>query len=309
MLTPAEEHGLAGLALASRVQHALYRLAPGELAGVIERLRAGALADHVVYLHEGDVEPIRILPAPITILPDQLAYVHHVTLTVQNALKRLPALYLSDFSVREILRLPDAEEAWLRECWGTSQEEHNPVFGRLDALVDFTSPMWKESLRFVEPNLMGIGGLHIVPACERLIETIVVPALRSGDTELDLAAGKDIRELLTAVLLEHMTAIGSGPGVCFVEPKYAGNGPDEQALLARYLRERHGLTVMHADPSELVLRKGAVWYEDQRVDIAYRDYGVVDLLELAEEGVDVVPMRVLLLENRVVSSIAADLDQ
>ena len=116
MLTPAEEHGLAGLALASRVQHALYRLAPGELAGVIERLRAGALADHVVYLHEGDVEPIRILPAPITILPDQLAYVHHVTLTVQNALKRLPALYLSDFSVREILRLPDAEEAWLREC-------------------------------------------------------------------------------------------------------------------------------------------------------------------------------------------------
>jgi hypothetical protein len=309
MLTPAEEHGLAGLALASRVQHALYRLAPGELAGVIERLRAGALADHVVYLHEGDIEPIRILPAPITILPDQLAYVHHVTLTVQNALKRLPALYLSDFSVREILRLPDAEEAWLRECWGTSQEEHNPVFGRLDALVDFTSPMWKESLRFVEPNLMGIGGLHIVPACERLIETIVVPALRSGDMELDLAAGKDIRELLTAVLLEHMGAIGSGPGVCFVEPKYAGNGPDEQALLARYLRERHGLTVMHADPSELVLRKGAVWYEGQRVDLAYRDYGVVDLLELAEEGVDVEPMRVLLRENRVVSSIAADLDQ
>jgi len=309
MLTPAEEHGLAGLALASRVQHALYRLAPAELAGVIERLRAGALADHVVYLHEGDVEPIRILPAPITILPDQLAYVHHVTLTVQNALKRLPSLYLHDFTVREILRLPDAEEAWLRECWGLSHEEHNPVFGRLDALVDFTSPMWKESLRFVEPNLMGIGGLHIMPACERLIETIVVPALRSGDVDLDLAAGKDIRELLTAVLLEHRAAIRAGPNVCFVEPKYAGNGPDEQALLAHYLHERHGLAVMHADPSELTLRGGVVWYQDQRVDLAYRDYGVVDLLELEAEGVDVEPMRVLLRENRVVSSIAADLDQ
>jgi hypothetical protein len=44
MLTPAEELGLAGLALASRVQHALYRLAPAELAGLIERLREGALA-------------------------------------------------------------------------------------------------------------------------------------------------------------------------------------------------------------------------------------------------------------------------
>ena len=90
MLTPAEERGLAGLALASRVQHALSRLAPAELAGIIERLRAGALAHHVVYLHEGEVEPIRILPAPITILPDQLAYMHHVSLTMQNALKRLP---------------------------------------------------------------------------------------------------------------------------------------------------------------------------------------------------------------------------
>ena len=54
MLTPAEEQGLAGLAVASRVQHALYRLAPTELAGLIERLRAGALAQHVIYLHDGD---------------------------------------------------------------------------------------------------------------------------------------------------------------------------------------------------------------------------------------------------------------
>ncbi len=309
MLTPAEERGLAGLALASRVQHALSRLAPAELAGIIERLRAGALAHHVVYLHEGEVEPIRILPAPITILPDQLAYVHHVTLTVQNALKRLPSLYLGDFSVREILRLPDEEEAWLRQCWTASHDEANPVFGRLDALVDFTSPMWKESLRFVEPNLMGIGGLHIVPTCERLIQDIVVPALRNGDVALDLAVGKDIRELLAAALIEHMTAISSGPGVCFVEPKYAGNGPDEQAQIADYLHERHGLTVMHADPSELSLREGAVWYRDQRVDVAYRDYGVVDLLELEAEGVDIEPMRVLLRENRMISSITADLDQ
>ncbi|HVQ23865.1 MAG TPA: hypothetical protein VMV01_01755, partial [Planctomycetota bacterium] len=103
MLTAAEEEGLAGLALASRVQHALYRLAPAELAGLIERLRAGALSHHVVYLHDGEVEPIRILPAPITVLPEQLEYVHRVTLAVQRALERLPSLYLEDFTVREIL--------------------------------------------------------------------------------------------------------------------------------------------------------------------------------------------------------------
>ena len=118
-----------------------------------------------------------------------------------------------------------------------------------------------------------------------------------------------MRELLTGTLLEHMAATACGPQVCFIEPKYAGTGPDEQAQLARYLERRHGLRVMHADPAELSLRDGAVWYGDERVDLAYRDYGVVDLLELADEGVDVEPMRVLLRENRVVSSIAADLDQ
>ncbi len=57
------------------------------------------------------------------------------------------------------------------------------------------------------------------------------------------------------------------------------------------------------------MHRGAVWYDGQRVDIAYRDYGVVDLLELEEEGVDIEPMRLLLRENRVISSIAAELDQ
>jgi len=245
MLTAAEEEGLAGLALASRVQHALYRLAPGDLAELIEDLRVGALNHHVVYLHEGEVEPIRILPAPLTVLPEQLAYVHRITLAVQGALERLPSLYLHDFTVREILRLPDAEEAWLRDCWGPSQEAHNPVFGRLDALVDFTSPMWKDTLRFVEPNMTGIGGLHMVPVCERLLADIVVPVLRDGDAGLDLTVGQDMRELLVRMLLKHAAAIGAGPHLCFVEPKYAGNGPDEQGELARWMRDRYGLTVMH----------------------------------------------------------------
>jgi hypothetical protein len=309
MLTPAEELGLSGLAVASRVQHALHRLAPAELGRLIERLRAGALEHHLGYLREGDLEPVRILPAPITVLPDQLSYIHHVTLTVQNALKRLPSLYLGDSSVREILRLPDAEERWLRECWGTSQEEHNPVFGRLDALLDLTSPMWKDTLRFVEPNLTGIGGIHMVPTCERLLADIVVPLLQECDPEIELSLGIDMRELLTQELLEHRAAIGCGPQICFIEPKYSGSGPDEQEQLARYLRDRHGLMVMHADPSELELRHGAVRHNGQRVDLAYRDYGVADLLELAAEGVDVEPMRVLLRENRMISSITADLDQ
>ena len=89
---------------------------------------------------------------------------------------------MQDFAVRDVLRLAGEEERWLRECWGPSQRENNPVFGRLDAMIDFTSPMWKDSLRFVEPNLSGIGGLHLVPTGERHRRRVVVPPLRERAT-------------------------------------------------------------------------------------------------------------------------------
>lgn len=308
MLTPAEELGLRGAAIASRIQLAFHRLPETELADLLEQLREGALQRHLVYCRDDGLDPVRVLPIPVTVLPEQMTYIHHVTLTLQNALKRLPELYLADREIAEILRLPEAEERWVRECWGTSQSEHNPVFGRLDAVIDYTSPMWKDTLRFVEPNLSGIGGLHMVPTSERLVLKLVAPLLRQTDQTLHLALGDDIRDLLTQVLLEHADAIGTGRSICLVEPKYEGYGIDEQGDLAHYLRERHGLRVTHADPSELRLRDGRVWHGDDRVDLAYRDYGVADLLELAEEGVDVEPMKVLLRENRMVSSIAAELD-
>ena len=109
-----------------------------------------------------------------------------VSLTIQNALKRLPDLYLEDPAVREILRIKPDEEAWLTECWGPGLRDNNPIFGRLDAMIDFISPMWKDSLRFVEPNLGGIGGLHLVPTSERMVAELTVPLLREQDPELEV---------------------------------------------------------------------------------------------------------------------------
>src|SRR5205807_1159195 len=147
-------------------------------------------------------------------------------------LKRLPELYMQDFAVREVLRLTPDEDEWLWHCWGPAQREHNPIFGRLDAMVDFISPMWKDSLRFVEPNLSGIGGLHLLPTCERVVADVVLPALKARDERLQLSIGTDIRQLLMQEVLDHLEALGrAGRNVCFVEPKYAGSGPDEQAAL------------------------------------------------------------------------------
>ncbi len=310
MLTPAEELGLAGSSLAGRVRKAFYTIPEDRLVEMIQRIRDESFRRHLIYLREGEQDAIRVLPCPVTALPDQLAYVHHVTLTIHNALKRLPELYMQDFAVREILRITPAEEEWLWQCWGPSQRENNPVFGRLDAMVDFTSPMWKSTLRYVEPNLSGIGGLHLIPTSEHIIADVVLPVLQEYDPELSLHVGPDVRELLMQEVLDHLEAIGRpARTVCFVEPKYAGSGPDEQEALAEYYHERYGLKVFHADPTELHLQEGEVYYEGVPIDLAYRDYPVADLLDLERAGKDVSAMRALFRQNRMISSITAELDQ
>jgi hypothetical protein len=84
---------------------------------------------------------------------------------------------------------------------------------------------------------------------------------------------------------------------------------DEQEDVARFFHDRHGMKVMHADPAELSIRDEEVYYDGERVDVAYRDYQVSDLLNLEKHGTNVEPMRLLFRQNRVISSIAAELDQ
>jgi hypothetical protein len=185
----------------------------------------------------------------------------------------------------------------------------NPVFGRMDALVDYSSPVWKDTFKFVEPNLTGIGGLHLIPSVEEILGETIVPLLMARDPGLRLERLTDARELLRAELAAQLEAVGRPGGtVCFVEPKYELEGIDEQRRLVEYLRDRHGMTTLHADPCELRMKDAEVYYEDVRVDLVYRDYSVLDLVELEREGVDVTPMRTLFRENRVVSSIGAELD-
>ncbi|HXI21502.1 MAG TPA: hypothetical protein VNH46_10475 [Gemmatimonadales bacterium] len=310
MLTPAEEVGLAGIRLAGRVQRALDAIPPAELAALLRSVQELAAARHLSYQRDGTTETIRLLASPVTLRQDQLGYLHYVSQTILNCLKRLPDLYLSDPAVREILRLEPEEEAWLAGCWTPAHREINPIVARLDAVVDLSNAMWKDTLRYVEPNLTGIGGIHLAPTCDGVLSDLVVPALQARDPTLVLQRGADLRELLLQELLEHLEATGRPNGqIVLVDPKYELDGPDEPESLVEHFRERYGIRVLHADPSELRLRDGEVWYGDSRVDVAYRDYGVLDLIELEREGGDSRPMRALFAGNRMVSSIAAELDQ
>jgi hypothetical protein len=310
MPSPAEEVGLLGQRLAMRVQGALDRVPPHEMVELMRAIRQTATDRHLAYQHAGVTETIRLLPCPLTMRQDQLGYTHYVSGTILNAIKRLPDMYFEVPEVRDILRVSPVEEEWLRECWTPAHRESNPLFGRFDAVVDYTSAMWKDTIRFMEPNLSGIGGLHLGPTAVGILADLVVPALLRQEPTLRLQLPDDIRELLLQDLLEHLDVIGRPGGqIVLVDPKFAAEGPDEPDALARWYGEHHGLSVLHVDPSELRQRDDEVWYGDVRVDLVYRDASVLDLMAYAEEGVDVGPMRTLLRQNRVVSSISAELDQ
>src|SRR5262249_41383691 len=72
---------------------------------------------------------------------------------------------------------------------------------------------------------------------------------------------------------------------------------------------RYGMKIMHADPAELTLRGSDVYYEGDIVDLAYRDYPVADLIDLEHQGKNIEPMRAIFQQNRMISSITAELDQ
>jgi carboxypeptidase Taq len=310
MLTPAEQLGLAGAALEARVRQAVNSIPASTLRHVARQLDDDARANDVIYAHDGVVDAVRIMLRPLLVMPEQLSYLHHVCSRIMSALARFPELYSRDADIRRLLPLADDERAWFEEVSAQLVQAPNPLYGRLDAVCDFTSARWQDSLRFMEPNLSGVGGIHLAPLAETLVMRDVVPTLRSYDPRLAIELPRDQRDLFLQVLLDHGRALGRrDSNLCLVEPKYVAEGPEEQSHLCEYFRATRGIELTHADPRELRLIGDDVYYEDVCVDVAYRDYELRDLLALErEDGIRLDAIRELFRQNRIVSSIGGDLD-
>jgi hypothetical protein len=310
VLSPAELLGLSGATLDSRVRRAAHDVPDVSLRRIAERLRADALASKIIYEHEGEEEAVRVMLRPLLAMPEQLSYVHHVCLTLTEALKRIPQLYHDDPAIRRILAITPDEERWFRDTWTPAHRRLSPVYGRLDAVCDFTAAGWQESLQFMEPNLSGVGGIYFAPLAEQLVMRHVVPVLLAHDSGLSIELPRDQRVLFLQLLMDHARALGRPSSqLCLVEPKYVHDGPNEQAVLSRFLTETHGVVIAHADPRELRVEGDEVFYEDVRIDVVYRDYELRELVALeAELGKPLDAMRQMFRQNRVVSSIVGDFD-
>jgi carboxypeptidase Taq len=310
ILSPAEALGLSGATLEARIRRAANHVTDTTFARIDERLRADARANLMVYEHEGVEEPIRLMLRPLLVMQEQLSYVHHVCLQLIEALKRVPDLYLADERIRKILAITSDEDRWFRDSWTEAHSRFNSIYGRLDAVCDFTGAGWQDSLHFMEPNLSSVGGIHFSPVAEHLVMRDIVPTLIGHDPGLVIEMPRDQRDLFIQVLIDHARTIRrESCQLCFVEAKYVHDGPNEQSVLSDYLSRRHNLTIAHADPRELRVKGDEVYYEDVRIDVAYRDYELRELIALEKEiGRPLDAMRLLFRQNRVVSSVVGDFD-
>ena len=134
----------------------------------------------------------------------------------------------------------------------------------------------------MEPNLSGVGGIHFGPLAEELVMRDVVPTMLAHDPDLAIELPRDQRELFLQVLLDHASAIGRRDGnLCFIEPKYELGGTERATVAcAAPARQARRHRIVHADPRELRMVGDEVYYEDVRIDVAYRDYEVRDLIAL-----------------------------
>ena len=105
IISPAEALGLSGAALESRVKRAAHNISDHTYRQIAERMRADAVANQMVYEHNGVPEAVRVMLRPILARREQLTYVHYVCQQITEALKQFPALFLENAQVRDILAL------------------------------------------------------------------------------------------------------------------------------------------------------------------------------------------------------------
>lgn len=290
------------------------RLPRDRLRALSRRLTGGALERGVWIEVDGAKRALPFALRPRLLDLRGRGYVHHVTWQLRMALRRLSRVLRDDPRAREILPLGADERRWIAQyarpggAPGSARGER--IFCRLDALGRFDGPGWPETLRFVEPNVVGVGGMRYITAAESLVLETLGPLLEDLDDELAFDRNTDPRELLLEELLDHARALGvrSPPVLAFVDDKTLYRHGGELGQIVPWAVGR-GLDAIYADPRELRLaRDGRVVAQGRAVDVVYRNLEIRDLAELEAKGEDLSGMRAAFAAGIVVPTAGGDLE-
>ena len=232
------------------------RVSRRSLLDRLHAVRALAEARGMRYVDDaGRQRLIDIALKPWVLTNGQLYHFHAVARLLSDALLRVAHLYARLPAVREIIRFEPEREAWMRLCVHP-RSRPLAVLGRLDSTAIYDQAGWRVDFRMLEPNAVGVGGVHYAPAGCSIAMDVVSDLLERAFPGRAITATPDPRQLLVEELRAVARRLGRPlRGLALIENTDFTTGTDEFQELARSLTKR-GLRSVVADPRELRLVRG-----------------------------------------------------
>jgi len=285
------------------------RLSRTSLRHRLHAMRALAEVRGVRYVDDaGRARTIDIALKPWILTSEQLFCFHHVAQQLGDALLRLSHLYARLPAVRAVVPFEPARESWMRLATHPTAKPL-AVIGRLDSTAVYDHAGWRRAFRMLEPNAVGVGGVHYAPTGCSIVMDVVGDVLTQVLPGRAITATPDPRQLLVDELRAVATRLGRPlRGIALIENTDYTTGTDEFQELARYLVSR-GLPAVVADPRELRMRRGRFFARRTPVDLFYRDSELAEFVEMEAGGARLSAMRQAIREGRLISGLTWEFDQ
>jgi len=268
-----------------------------------KRLDAACLAHGVDYdVGNGKRIAIPLIPVPLALSATWLRYAHVLSEAINRHLRKMPAAWFADESLRAILPFPDAERAFVEDVWDPAHDGRQTIVSR----NDFDMPENPRDAVAFESNGCAIGGIWYGAAAARVGCAVLLPDMRSRGA----AMIRDGYDVFLGALRKHAKQEGVRASfrIGLLEDRSWDAGITEMPSLATRLRVE-GWDVVLGDPRELSVKRG-FRLRGEPVDLLYRNMEISDFTAIEKE--ERRPLRVLrdaFRENRVVSGVAGDFDQ
>jgi len=291
------------------LDRALSRLDRRALRDRLHAVRALAQVRDVQYLDDaGRARTIDIALKPWILTSEQLLTFHRAMQLLADALLQLPRLHAAKPELREIIHFEPARASWLRLA---THPRSRPlaVLGRLDSTATYDHAGWWRDFRMLEPNTVGVGGVHYAPTACSIIMDVLGDVLAEALPGRVVTATPDPRQLL----IEELYAVAKRRnrplrGVALIENTDFTTGTDEFAALARDLTSR-GLRAVVADPRDLRLTRQGLTARGVLVDFLYRDSELEEFVDMEAKGHRLTALRHAVREGRLISGLTWEFDQ
>ena len=291
------------------LDRALWQAGRRSLLDRLHALRALAETRGLRYVDDaGRARTIEIAAKPWLLTSAQLLAFHRTISLLADALRRVSLLQRSVPAVRAVVHFDPVRDAWLALA---SQSRARPlaVLGRLDSTAIFDHARWASDFRMLEPNAVGVGGVHYAPAACSVALDVVGDLLTRALPGRVITPTPDPRQLL----IDELRAVARRAGrllrgVALIENADYTTGTDEFSALAQFLTRR-GLRVVVADPREVRVVRGDIRARGMSVDLLYRDSELSELVEIEAAGCRLTGVREAVRQGRLISSLAWEIDQ